>query len=63
VHTTITRPRGEAKEDKKARKQLVREERQARRVHKKATKDLFSTELKQQKKVVINTEKPKMRKL
>ena len=60
---TVTRPRVESKEDKKARKQAVKVERQARRVDKKATKEQFSTETKHQLKGIANKEKTKMRKL
>ncbi|KAF8526308.1 LTV-domain-containing protein [Hysterangium stoloniferum] len=52
--TTITRPRNETKEEKKARKQAVKQERQARRSDKKATKDQFSTERKHMVKVLTN---------
>jgi len=48
VKPTISRPRDESKEDKKARKQAVKAERQARRVDKKATKEEFHTEMKHQ---------------
>jgi protein LTV1 len=60
---TIARPRNESKEDKKARKQQVKEERQARRVSKKSTKEQFSTEMKHQKRNLPSTNAPKMRKL
>ena len=63
VRETVTRPRNESKEDKKARKQAVKAERQARRVDKKATKEQFSTEIKCQLKGITNKEKTKMRKL
>ncbi|CDZ96654.1 Uncharacterized conserved protein [Phaffia rhodozyma] len=41
---TVTRPKVESKEEKKARKAAVKEERSARRVQKKTTKNLFSQE-------------------
>ncbi|KIY46345.1 LTV-domain-containing protein [Fistulina hepatica ATCC 64428] len=41
---TVTRPRGESKEDKKARKAVMKAERQSRRANKKATKEQFSVE-------------------
>ena len=63
MRETVTRPRDESKEDKKARKQAVKAERQARRVDKKATKEQFSTEVKHQLKGIANKEKTKMRKL
>lgn len=48
---TIKRPRAESAEEKKARKALVKEERQSRRSEKKATKDVFAGEVKRQKKI------------
>lgn len=45
---TISRPRDESKEDKKARKQAVKADRQTRRVEKKATQEQFSAEMKHQ---------------
>lgn len=63
VRTTITRPRDESKEDKKARKQAVKTERQARRADKKATKEQFEAEIKHQLKGIGNKEKAKTRKL
>ena len=62
MRKTITRPRGESKDDKKARKQAVKLEQQARRVDKKATKEQFSTEMKHQFKGIANKER-KLRKL
>ncbi|KAG6813997.1 hypothetical protein H0H92_004490 [Tricholoma furcatifolium] len=59
---TISRPRGESKEDKKARKAAVKAERQARRIEKKATSEQFGSELKLQKRTVANKEK-KLKKL
>ncbi|KAK7686584.1 hypothetical protein QCA50_010184 [Cerrena zonata] len=63
VHHTITRPKDESKEDKKARKQAVKAERQLRRADKKATKEQFSSEKKTQVKTLTSKEKNKMRKL
>ncbi|KIJ66375.1 hypothetical protein HYDPIDRAFT_86517 [Hydnomerulius pinastri MD-312] len=64
VKQTITRPRDESKEDKKARKQAVKAERQARRVDKKATKEQFDTEIKHQAQGLSNKAKSsRMRKL
>lgn len=60
---TIARPRGESKEDKKARKQAVKTERQARRVEKKSTKEQFSAEIHHQTKSLANKEKTRMKKL
>jgi len=54
VRVTIARPRDESKEEKKARKQAVKQERQARRVDKKATREQFSTERKYQVKALAN---------
>jgi len=47
---TITRPRNESKEDRKARKAAVKAERQTRRIEKKTTKQQFGAEIKVQKK-------------
>ncbi|KZT39693.1 LTV-domain-containing protein [Sistotremastrum suecicum HHB10207 ss-3] len=44
VRETIKRPKGESKEDKKARKAAVKAERQVRRVEKKAMKSTFEDE-------------------
>jgi protein LTV1 len=60
---TITRPRDESPEEKKARKQAVKADRQARRLDKRFTKEQFSKELKNQMKGITNKEKTKMRKL
>ncbi|KAG5340744.1 Protein LTV1 [Termitomyces sp. T112] len=57
VRQTITRPRNESKEDKKARKAAVKAERQARRIEKKATSEVFGSELQLQKLIVANKEK------
>ncbi|KAJ7508634.1 Low temperature viability protein-domain-containing protein [Mycena galericulata] len=54
---TIKRDRNESKEAKKARKAAVKEERQARRVDKKATKEMFGAELKTQKRAIGNKER------
>ncbi|KAG5645342.1 hypothetical protein DXG03_006404 [Asterophora parasitica] len=54
---TITRPRDESKEDKKARKAAVKAERQTRRADKKAVKEQFGAELKTQKRAIGNKEK------
>lgn len=48
ARVTIARPRDESKEEKKARKQAVKAERQGRRVEKKATKQEFNAAIKQQ---------------
>jgi protein LTV1 len=53
---TITRPRGESKELKKARKTAVKAERQTRRIEKKTTKQQFDAEVKDQKKKIGNKE-------
>lgn len=63
IHVTVTRPKNESKEDKKARKQAVKAERQARRADKKSNKEQFSSEIKQQAKLLSEKEKTKMRKL
>lgn len=54
VKQTISRPRDESKEDKKARKQAVKAERQVRRIEKKATQEQFSTEMKHQAQGLAN---------
>jgi hypothetical protein len=61
--TTITRPRNEPKDEKKARKQAVKADRQARRIEKKATKEEYLSEAKHQIKSIINKEKTRLRKL
>ena len=53
---TITRPRNESKELKKARKAAVKSERQTRRIEKKTTKQQFGAEVKDQKKRIGNKE-------
>ncbi|CAE6390415.1 unnamed protein product [Rhizoctonia solani] len=51
---TISRPRNESKEDKKARKEAARIQKQTRRVEKSAMKEAFATERKvQQRKTVM----------
>ncbi|KAF5352440.1 hypothetical protein D9756_005840 [Leucocoprinus leucothites] len=52
--TTISRPRNESKEEKKARKAALKAEKQNRRVEKRETKDQFAAELKAQKRVLAN---------
>ncbi|CAA7264749.1 unnamed protein product [Cyclocybe aegerita] len=56
VRQTVSRPRGECKEDRKARKAAVKHERQARRAEKKSTKEQFDAEIKAQKKRIGNKE-------
>lgn len=51
---TITRPKGETAEQKKARKEQVKAEKQSRRLEKKATREAFGTERKRQMKVNKN---------
>ncbi|KAI5124132.1 hypothetical protein M0805_000943 [Coniferiporia weirii] len=63
VHISVARPRNESKEEKRVRKQVVKEERQARRLEKKATKDQFSNEKKHQLQVLANLPKKGVRKL
>ncbi|KAF8910048.1 Low temperature viability protein-domain-containing protein [Gymnopilus junonius] len=53
---TVTRPRDESKEDKKARKAAVKAERQAKRAEKKTLKEQFGAEVKDQKKRLGNKE-------
>ncbi|KAK4702694.1 protein LTV1, partial [Phenoliferia sp. Uapishka_3] len=48
---TITRPRGESAEERKARKDAIKAERAGRRVEKKNTKDAFGNETKRQKRI------------
>ncbi|KAG6846065.1 hypothetical protein H0H87_006429 [Tephrocybe sp. NHM501043] len=54
---TITRPRNESKDDKKARKAAVKSERQARRIEKKTKSEQFGSELKVQKGTIANKER------
>ncbi|KAI0348151.1 LTV-domain-containing protein [Trametopsis cervina] len=63
AHVTISRPKDESKEDKKSRKHAVKAERHARRVDKKAMKEQFTSEIKQQSKRLSDKEKTKVRKL
>lgn len=51
---TITRPKGETAEQKKARKEQAKAEKQSRRQEKKATKEAFGMERKKQMKVRKN---------
>jgi len=53
-HITISRPRNETKEDKKARKMAARSEKQNRRTEKQEMKEQFAAELKVQKRVLAN---------
>ncbi|GJJ09602.1 hypothetical protein Clacol_003825 [Clathrus columnatus] len=61
--TTIIRPRDESKEEKKARKMIVKQERQARRQDKKAKQELFSNERKQLVKTISQKGDVKMKRL
>ena len=63
TRATISRPKNESKEDKRARKHAVKEERQARRADKKAMKETFSNEKKYQLHMLATTENKGMRKL
>lgn len=63
ILATVTRPKGESKEEKQLRKQAVKQERQARRLEKKATKHQFVDEKKRQLKILANTEKKGIKKL
>ncbi|TBU50052.1 Low temperature viability protein-domain-containing protein [Dichomitus squalens] len=63
VRATITRSKTETADQKKARKHAVKAERQARRLDKKATKEKFSKEVKQQAQSLAQKEQSKMRKL
>jgi len=60
---TVARPKGESKEDKKARKKAVREERQQRRMEKKGNRDTFAFERKHLARVETTREKPGIRNL
>ncbi|KIJ28158.1 hypothetical protein M422DRAFT_235698 [Sphaerobolus stellatus SS14] len=59
---TIARPKNETKEERKARKLAVKQERQTRRQDKKALREQFSSERKQQVKVLANRQ-PTVKKL
>ena len=61
VKVTVTRQKGESKEEKKARKDAVTDERRNRRVEKKATRAEFTTELKKQQKSTAQEEKSRMK--
>lgn len=51
---TISRPRNESKEDKKARKMTAKTEKQNRRVERQEMKEQFAAELKVQKRMLAN---------
>lgn len=63
VKVTITRPKEESKEEKRARKNAAKEERRDRRVEKKATRAEFTIELKKQQMSAAQKEKSRMKKL
>ena len=63
VRVTVTRPKNESAEEKRARKQAVKSERQARRIDKKVTKERFSKEVGQQARSLAQKEQAKMRRL
>ncbi|CCM03778.1 uncharacterized protein FIBRA_05925 [Fibroporia radiculosa] len=63
TRVTIIRSKNESKEDKKARKQAVKAERQSRRLDKKATKEQFSAEAKRHNITLAHRERMKPRKL
>ncbi|KAI0756547.1 Low temperature viability protein-domain-containing protein [Daedaleopsis nitida] len=63
ARVTVTRRKDESAEEKKARKQAVKAERQARRSDKKVTKERFSKEVRQQSQSIVQREQAKMRKL
>ncbi|KAG8763943.1 hypothetical protein FRC12_008355 [Ceratobasidium sp. 428] len=54
---TISRPRNESREDKKARKEAVRNEKQVRRAEKSAMREAFSAERRTQSKAAMATPK------
>ena len=60
---TVARPKGESKEEKKARKNAVKEERRDRRVEKKTTRAEFTTELRKQQRSAAQKEKSRVKKL
>lgn len=57
VRVTIARSKDETKEEKRARKQAVKEERHSRRANKKSTQDVFANERKQHLQDLKNTKK------
>ncbi|KAF9531854.1 Low temperature viability protein-domain-containing protein [Crepidotus variabilis] len=59
---TVTRPRNESKEDKKARKAATKQEKQTRRTEKKITKEQFDVAIKDQKQKLARKE-PRLKKL
>ena len=63
ARVTVTRPKNETAEEKKARKQAIKADRQARRTDKKATKERFSKEARQQSHSLDQKEQAKLRKL
>lgn len=63
VRITVSRPMNETADEKKARKRAVKAERQARRSDKKATRERFSKEVKQQAQTLAQKQQATMRKL
>ena len=63
IRVTVARPKGELREDKKARKTAVKEERQQRRIEKKGNKETFALERKNIGRVMSTREKAGTRKL
>ena len=63
ARVTVTRLKGESKEEKKARKRAVKEERQQRRMEKKGNKETFALERKNITRVLTTREKAGIRKL
>ncbi|CAE6372702.1 unnamed protein product [Rhizoctonia solani] len=64
VRKTVNRPRNESREDKKVRKEAVRNQKQIRRAEKSAMKEAFATERKvQQRKVGMGAPSGNIRKL
>ncbi|KAH7107124.1 Low temperature viability protein [Auriculariales sp. MPI-PUGE-AT-0066] len=63
IRETVKRARDETADAKKARKQGVKEERAARRLEKKATREAFASESRKRVKLVVSQEAGKGRKL
>ena len=63
TRVTVSRQKNESKDEKRARKQAVKEERQTRRAEKKATKDQYTKEKIHQVRVTQNAPKKGIKKL
>jgi protein LTV1 len=63
ARVTVARQRDESKEDKKARKQAVKDQKKTRRTEKKVTQERFLAEFKQQSHALSQREARRVHKL